>query len=222
MVLISPNIALFVFLVIIVVAAIIAWAMGTYGEYDKHPIHSFMSILAGLAILVTFLLYYNLIQIQAQQQNLVIVDEISKLNDSLLSRLMLLINKAARKIPGFVSSITPLTRCGDSIVDELNAENCTQKTVLSQSIFAIWQEVVIESSIISFEALPINSNFLQRANSKQLFEQWELIKINFNGKTQDYGNLIFEYALPITIQTPEEYVKVATLLIADPRYKAIF
>lgn len=238
MVLVTPNIALGFFFLIIIVAAVIAWWMGSYADYDKCSFHTFIAILAGLGVFVTFLFYYNVVQLQNQQQELAAVQELARINDSVLNSVLDEIKDASNIIPNFVISITPLTNVvccstgatgsgtGTCVIevgeDPINPETCTEKMVLSYRIFALWQDVVIGHKFTNFDSIAYVSNFLQRANSPQLYVQWTASRINFDTQTQSFGNLLFEYALPITNQTPEEYVSVAQKLINDPRYKAIF
>ena len=89
---------------------------------------------------------------------------------------------------------------------------------LSYKIFELWQDVILAHKFINYDPLSYIVNFLQRANSEQLYVQWTVNKINFNNETIKLGDLLFEYALPITNQTTEEYISVANKLIVDPRY----
>jgi len=226
--LISENQALILLAAILVVAGLVAWWLESYQDYDKGRFHTFIAVLAGLGIFITFLFYYNLVLIQNQQQQLAAIQEISRLNDSVLNSILDAIKESADVIPNFVISITPLTnvvccttdKCGTPL-DPNNAITCTAKMVLSYRIFAVWQDVIISKVFVKFKPQAYLANFLQRANSQQLFEQWTANRINFNASTQRLGDLLFEYGLPITIQTPEEYEKVVELLLQDPRYKQI-
>lgn len=236
MTLVTPNIALIFFAVIIVISAAIAWWMGTYADYDKGSFHTFIAILAGLGVFVTFMFYWNVVQLQNQQQQLAALQELSRLNDSLLNSVLDSIRYSSDIIPNFVLSITPLTNViccstgntGDSVCiitndpDPVNPQTCTQKMLLSYRIFSLWQDITISGNFTEIDSLSYISNFLQRANSPQLYVQWTAAKLNFNNNTQLLGDLLFEYGLPITNQTPQEYTSTAQKLIADPRYKNIF
>jgi len=243
--LISENIALTFFAALLILAALLAWWMGPHPEYDRGRFHTFIAILAGLGIFITFLFYYNVIQLQSQQQKLAAAQELSHINDIVLNSVLNEIQEASSIIPNFVLSITPLTNnvccftgttgitgitgitgfTGCSIpvgTDPINPETCTEKMVLSYRIFSLWQDAIMLHKFINMDALAYISNFLQRSNSSQLFAQWTAAKINFDSATQSFGDLLFEYGLPITVQTPQEYVSVAQELISDPRYQAIF
>jgi hypothetical protein len=232
MALISENIALMFFAAILITAVIIAWWMETHENYDKGSFHTFIAVLAGLGVLVTFMFYYNLIQLQNQQQQLAAIQEAARISDSVLNSVLDEIKKASIIIPNFVLSITPLTNivccpetgtvCNIPVEpDPINPQTCTEKMVLSYRIFALWQDI-ITSCPSKFDQLAYVSNFLQRSNSQQLYAQWTAASLNFDSDTQAFGNLLFEYGLPITIQTPQEYTSVAQKLINDPRYKNIF
>lgn len=234
MVLVTPNVALLFFAAIIIISAVIAWWMGTYGDYDKGAFHTFIAVLAGLGVFVTFMFYYNLVQLQNQQQQLAALQEFSRINDSLLNSVLDSIRDASDIIPNFVLSITPLTNTvccptgttGGCVIpldqDPVNPQSCTEKMVLSYRIFALWQDVIMSGKFMGLDAIAYISNFLQRANSQQLYVQWTMSKLNFNNNTEQFGDLLFEYGLPITDQTPQEYMSVAERMIADPRYQNIF
>jgi hypothetical protein len=233
MVLLSANIALIIFATILVISAVIAWKMNTYEYYDKSTFHTFISILAGLGVFVTFMFYYNIVVLQNDQQTFATVSELARINDSVINSLLIDMQKSSVIIPNFILSITPLTNtvCCNGITgtceipvepDPVNPQTCTEKMALSYRIFNLWQDIVLSYDLMNYDILGYITNFLQRANSSQLFEQWYVGKINFEAKTQQLGDLLFEYGLPITIQTPEEYVKVANNLIADPRFNEIF
>ena len=225
MVLVSPNIALGIFAVIIVISAIVSWYMRDYGNYDKGSFHTFVAILAGLGVFVTFMFYYNIILLQQQQQTFANIQEISRINDSLLNSVLDEIKDASQVIPNFVLSITPLTNtvCDSTAPeDPVNPQTCTEKMTLSYRIFSLWQDVIMSDRFMGFDPACYIANFLQRANSQQLYEQWTVNKLNFTANTQTFGDLLFQYGLPITEQTPDAYTKAAQELISQQQYKAIF
>lgn len=235
MALISETQALIFFAILLIVAVLIAWWMGTYSDYEKGSFHTFIAVLAGFAIFVTFLFYYNLIIVQNQQQQLASLQELARLNDSVLNSMLDEMKDASNIIPNFVLSITPLTNtvccvtggtgppvCSIPVgLDPVNAQTCTEKMILSYRIFSLWQDVIASNGFNEFDPTAYISNFLQRANSPQLYAQWTVTRLDFNNTTQQFGDLLFEYGLPITIQTPEEYSATSAKLIADPRYQAI-
>ena len=106
--------------------------------------------------------------------------------------------------------------------DPETPEACTAKYTLSYQIFTAFQDIILSNNFVAIEPLAYVSNFLQRTNSPQLYEQWKINKIDFNTKTQQFGDLLFEYGLPITEQVPASYTTAAQKLIADPRYLALF
>jgi len=231
--LVSENIALIVFALVIIGSAILAWWMGSYSDYDKGSFHTFIAILAGLGVIVTYLFYYNVLLLQGMQQQLAAVQEFSRINESVSSSILDGMNESSEIIPNFVISLTPLTNemcCFDGETgatgcdiptqpDPVTPQTCTEKMVLSYKIFSRWQEVIMSDRFMTFDIVPYITNFLQRANSKQLFSQWIVSKINFTPDTQTLGDLLFEYGLPITVQIPQSYIDAATKLTNDPRYK---
>lgn len=198
--------------------------MKNYEIYDKGSFHTFIAIFAGLGVFITFLFYYNLIELQRQQQGLTAIQEFSRINDSMLNGVLDEINKASTIIPNFVLSITPLTNtiCMSSAPeDPTNIQTCTEKMVLSYRIFSVWQDVILCDRFNNFDFVAYVSNFLQRANSNQLFREWTVNKLNFGSKTQEFGDLLFEYGLSIEDQTPATYTAAAENLINDPRFNSL-
>lgn len=230
MLIVSETYAILIFIIIIIVSALIAWFMGSHEYYEGTRFHTFIAVLAGLGIIVTFLFYYNLIAIQNQQQQLNSLQELSRIQESMLNGVLNGIKTSSTIIPNFVLSITPLTNnacCGETgctiptTPDPVNAETCSAKMTLSYRIFALWQDVILTNKSINFDQVSYVSNFLQRANSNQLYSQWKESKLNFTTDTQTFGDLLFEYGLPITIQTPQEYITAANKLIQDPRFQSL-
>lgn len=236
MALVSQNFALLLFVAIIVIAAVLAWWLGNYADYDKCSFHTFIAILAGLGIFITFMFYYNLVALQNQQQQLASIQEISKINESMLNSVLNEMKHASNIIPNFVLSITPLTNtvccstggtgsdptCIIAVgLDPVTPQTCTEKMVLSYRIFSLWQDTIASSILMNYDSAAYVANFLQRANSQQLYSQWQVSRIDFDPHTQQFGDLLFEYGLPITNQTPESYSLAAEQLIADPRYQTI-
>ncbi len=237
--LISENIALLIFGVILILSVLVALFMGSYDNYDKGRFHIFIAVLAGLGVFVTFMFYYNLVLIQNQQQQLGVLQEISRINSQLVNSVLNEINRASETIPNFVLSITPLSNiacCEPECLnnkeclrnlkclndrtkpDPINTTTCTEKMVLSYKIFALWQDVVTSGNYIHLDASSYIANFLQRANSKQLYQQWIAARLDFDHLTQRFGDLLFKYGLPITIQTPQEYERVTQEFMNDEEY----
>lgn len=226
MALVSPNLALGLFGIILVIAAVIAWNMKQYHTYDISSFHTFIAILTGLGVFVTFMFYYNVVELQNQQQQLDALQQITRINDSIQNNVLNSITLSSTTIPNFVLSITPLNKasCCDSCIiesDPVNAQTCTEKMTLSYKIFSLWNDMLACNKFINFDPVTYITGFLQQANSSLLFEQWQLFKNTFNTKTQTFGDLLFKYGLPITIQTPETYSQSALSLIADPIYQTL-
>src|SRR5207253_983436 len=98
---------------------------------------------------------------------------------------------------------------------------CTETMTLSYKIFSLWQDVLVSNKLIGFDPITYITGFLQQANSPQLWQQWEMVRNTFSSNTQTFGDLLFKYGLPITVQTPETYADTATALMTDPIYKTL-
>lgn len=225
MTLVTPIIALGIFILILIVSGILAWRMNNYATYDKTSFHTFIAILSGLGVFVTFMFYYSVIDLQQQQQQLATIQELSRVNDSLLNSVLNEMKTASLVIPNFVLSITPLTNtvCNTSAPeDPVTPQTCTTKMTLSYRIFSVWQQVIFSDKFLTIDPISYVADFLQRANSSQLAQEWNVNRLNFTSDTQIFGDLLFEYGLPITNQTPTEYISAAQKLIDDPRYINLF
>lgn len=234
MVLVSANVALILFGIILILSALIAWYMKGYNNYDKCSFHTFIAILTGLGVFVTFMFYYNVVELQNQQQELAALQELSRINDFLINSILKNLKEASTVAPNFVLSLTPLSNticcftastgntgsCDITVdPDPVDAQTCTVKMTLSYRIFSIWQDLVVSSKYVIFDPNAYIYNFLQWANSDQLYLQWNISKPGLTPKAQIFGDLLFEYALPIQVQTTESYQNATTKLLNDPRYK---
>lgn len=229
--LLSQNITLIIFIVLIIGAAIISFLYGSYIKYDRGAIHIFFAILTGLGVIVTFMFYYNLVELQWQQQQLIELQAASRIDTSLSENVLKEIKKASLIIPNFIHSIHPLTNtlCNDGVnscvvalaEDQATVETHTLKMILSTKIFSVWKDMITTNKVIHFNPKAYISDFLQKANSKQLFAQWMVCKINYSLQVQQFGDLLFEYASKIVEQTPCEYEKAAETLISDKRFTDI-
>lgn len=221
MVLVSETLALLIFGSILVASAIVAFHTKNYDTYDKGIFHTFISVLAGLGVFITFMFYYNVVSLQNQQQNLAAIQEMARINETSLTSMLDEMDNVVNEIPNFVMSLSPLNKklcCENCNIpdDPKNPLTCTIKTTLSYRIFSLWQEMIQSNKFINYDPTAYVASFLQRANSAQLYEQWSISYINFNDKTIAFGELLFRYGLPITTQTPTEYLSVATKLVLDP------
>ena len=231
--LLTANIALIVFAAILILSAIISYRFKSFKKFEGGAFHIFIVVLTGLGVFVTFMFYYNVVELQNQQQQLAALQEVARLNNTIINSVLTEIQNSSLIIPNFVLSITPLTNTiccstgstGSSEIcyipvgdDPINAQTCSAKLSLSYRIFEMWQDVILAHTFINYNPLSYIVNFLQKANSQQLYIQWNVNKINFNNDTIIFGDLLFKYALPITNQTPEEYVSVANNLINDYMY----
>lgn len=229
MLIVSETFVIIIFIVIVLIALFIAFYYDSHDAYDSSKIHIFIAVFIAFGIMIAFIYYYNIIAIQGQEQELAIVEELVRLNDNVLNNTLIAINEASIIIPNFVLSITPLTNtvcCGSTGCtvpdDPVTPQTCTQKATLSYRIFSVWQDIIVSNQINSFDPMPYIIQFLQRANSQQLYLQWNVTKLDFNIDTQTFGDLLFEYGLPITEQIPQSYIDAANELMADPRYQGLF
>lgn len=220
---INQDTALFVFIVILIVALLIALSFGDFQSFDASWFHSFILILIGLGIFITFIFYYAVAIANQQSQQLSESLKISKINNDISNIILNEMEKSCTIIPNFISSINPLSSTNNMLTSDPDiSEANTAKIILSTRIFMIWEDILIIKRLTKADELSYLTDFLQRANSKQLHELWKIGKINYNESTQIYGDLLFEYGLQIIEQKPDLYVSAAKKMLEDERYKKLF
>lgn len=110
-----PATAIFVFLIVLLIACVVAWYSDA-GSYESTKVRVFLVVLAGLGIVLTALFYYNLLELQEQQQYLVTLQQTTTLGSELLNGVLQEIKTAVPIIPNFALSLIPLQNNCD-IVD---------------------------------------------------------------------------------------------------------
>lgn len=169
--------------------------------------------------------YYALVSSDLEIQELQMSREVSRINNGITNMILDEIEKSSLIIPNFILSITPLTSPAPQLhttIDPVNPQTYTARMTLSTRIFMIWEYVLISKQLTKNDEASYITDFLQRANSKQLYELWKVSKINYNDTTQIYGDLLFEYGLKISEQQPEHYSLSAKQLLDDNRYQQLF
>ena len=208
---INSTVGLVVLIVIIIVSVLICLAV-TPGTFEKSRANVFFLSLAALSIILIFLFYAALVQLNQKQVDLATIQETSTINNSIFDFSDSL-RVSSKNNPRLVLSILPLMPCNSGDV-----EKCTDRVILSYQIFSVWSDILNASGFANFDQLAFTTAFLQRANSKELFDDWVYLKINFSQKVQQFGDILFTYGLPITEQTPEMYVHTARQLLKNPKY----
>ncbi len=216
---VTPFTALLVFMGVLIVSLLIS-GFCTPKNFDTTRTKIFITCLAGFGVIITFLFYYGVVSLQQAQQRYSIITLTSNINKLLLKGIIDQVDLTSDKVPCFTASIFPLLHLNINDDDDC-VENKLLIFKLSYKIFALWQELIIAMPFIDMDPLSFLSNFLQKANSRLLHEQWEKIKLDFNKETQEFGDLLFHYALPNQCQTAETYIKLANKVFDDPIYKRI-
>jgi len=208
---VTPLIALIIFIAVIFIAIFVAF-YSRPDEHDKTRIRVFLTTLAGLGIVITFMFYYNVVELQQEQQKTTILEQTSRLNESILETLLVEIRKASLVVPNFTLSLLPLSSCyrEDLEDDENSAAACTERYIVSYKIFNVWQNFLQGSYFIRTAYDGYVTNFLQRAHSKALHVIWETCRYDFDVKTQKFGDTLFELSADIKKNNAKTYAKVAS------------
>lgn len=219
---VTPTVAIVVFVIILVISLLIAFNTKTFKDFDTSRVHIFIIALGGLGVIITFLFYYSVVELQQQDQQRSYLKETSRVSNQFTTKLLTNIRDASSIVPGFVATITPLQNKGITPQPDPNTPQViATRFTLSTQIFSVWQDVIYSKAFLNISQLAFVTNFLQMANSSQLYAEWQNAKINLSDRTQLYGDLLFKYGLPITVQTPEEYVRVATELVNSSEFAHI-
>lgn len=211
---VTPTTAVLVFMGVLIVSLLIS-GFCTPTKFDQTRTRIFITCFAGFGVMITFLFYYSVVSLQQTQQRQSIIAMTSNINKLLLKGVI--DHLSGEKVPYFTATLYPLLNLKVE-EDSNSAENQLLIFKLSYKIFSLWQELIIAMPFLDLDEHSFLSNFLQRANSKLLYEQWQSSKIDFNQETQEFGDLLFRYALDIKIQKPESYVEAANQILKDPIY----
>lgn len=206
---ITPAVALGVFMLVLIIALLISgFTNPTYFDHTRTKI--FLYCLTSLGIVITFLFYYSIVQLQASQQRVVILQATSNITKMLTKGIHDQIHKVSKQIPNFAMSLFPLCHCqNNNNEDTLSPENCIIRVKISYKIFSLWQELLLCLPFIDIEPTSYVCICLQHAHSKYLKEQWDISKQDFNCKTQSFGDMLFHHASKIKKQTPQKYKNMA-------------
>lgn len=219
---VTPGLAFTIFIIILLIALAVTIITPSYRDFKTSRFHTFVIVLAGFSIIIVFMFYYGISELQVEQSNLTVIEQTNAITNAISEDLMDEIKAATKIIPSFAISLIPLSKCSNSNVPEDTAEACVERRALSYRIFTIWQMFILDRQFINYETNAILTFFLQLANSKPLHKQWLINRLDFNTTTIELGDLLFAYGLHVSPQTPEAYRQAAIDLAADPRFEALF
>lgn len=217
MTILSSTTGVWVLVGIAVFAIACAIYFSTFAKFDESRSHIFLTVFSSLGILITFLFYYNLVELQQEQQEIISIQQDGSLNTSIRVALSETVVKATPLIPYFVGSINPLVD-GYGTFNSSEPKALTYKTSISQKIFTIWKDYLTLDAYITHDPTSYVCGFLQWASSDQLYELWILYRVDYSCKVISFGNLLFEYGLSIEQKTPEGYLELAKKFVNDERY----
>lgn len=220
--LITPKIALgTVVLVIILAFAVTVMVSGE--NYESSRVYVFVSVLGGLSILVTFLFYYSVVQLQQLQEQLFYLEQTSKMNIDVSKELYHQLISNIAIVPDFVKEVLPLQQFNyysSFNTDSFETDQQTMaKFVLASNIFDYWQNVIFTGTYFKESPDAYICEFLQYASSPQLYSFWLKMRINYGPSTRNFGNLLFQYSKLLKNKTADEFERVSKRLYKDyPTY----
>jgi hypothetical protein len=215
---VTPSTALSVFIFVLVLALLISgFCNPRHFEHTRTKI--FLYSMAALGVFITFLFYYSIVTLQQSQQRLAILEVTSDITNFLTKGVLEQACCASTKIPHFTMSLFPLLKkeCKE---DNDTEEHILLKHKLAYKIFSMWQELLLAIPFIDIEPTSYLCICLQKANSRQLYDQWLLSKCDFNTKTQQFGDLLFKYAKHLK-PTTKAYCQASKKLLQNVQLKQI-
>jgi uncharacterized membrane protein len=204
---ITPTIALIVFGIVVVIAIVMA-LLFSQAEYDTSSVRVFISVLAGLSIVITFLFYYSVVDMQQQERVLPLLAEQVRLSHHVHHDLSGALLASRESAPRLMNELLlgPASRTELDIAELL----------VSRQIFHSWQLVALAST--SLDRLSYLTLFLQQATSQLLRLYWSSLRSNYVKRTQLLGDILFDLSNSITATTTiDEHETLAqrALLLLD-------
>lgn len=218
----SPLTALYIFIIFIILSLVVASLYNSYDNYNSGKIYVLVSIITIFFAAAIIYLYYIIASLQITYKNSIVIGN----NLDVLKREFFDLNPSIQSlttvIPRFIDSITPLkTKKYEIPSDENNINQVMYEYLLSIKIFVTWREFLFTDYTDNPNSFSFIVFSLQLANSQQLYNYWKQYNIVFHANLKTLGDLLFKYALPITVQTNESYVKAAKELTAEKVYKEL-
>lgn len=218
---VTPGIALAVFLGILILSLLIAGFCNPL-KFDQTRTKIFLICLAPLGIFVTFLFYYALVRIQIIDQRQNVVNMTSELRKNILTQVMDVLHDSHHQIPHFVASLFPLVPChttGKHMEEDPDTpENNLLKHQISYKLFHLLEGFIIAAPFIDVDLESFIIHFLQRFSSHQLYTQWQLCKLDFNAKTRQVAEMLFNTAMKMNNHDCDTFECAARCLSKDTTF----
>lgn len=219
--LITPINLLIVFGVCIFISLLCTVIYSSYDKYDKSKGHIFISIFAGILIIFTVIFGMLISYSLASSYELNLNNQRAATDKVIFQDLEQYIAENSTIVPYFVQSISPLSGNFGATPSQDDLEHSRIKVAIASHIFMTFDYFVREESIIAEEPSHFIYYLLQYCNSQELFELWEYMKYNYNSDVRSVGDILFEYALPITDQTYITYLVVTEELVHSAEFQDI-
>lgn len=104
----GKNIAFFAIVAIIVIAIVSSTFISDPKNYDSSRAKIFISIVTGLGIFITFFFYYNVVELQYEQQKMIFRDRLEVMDNNVTSNFTMSLENNFDKEPNFIMSLLPL------------------------------------------------------------------------------------------------------------------
>lgn len=214
---INTDVVIMVFAVIIAVAVIAAYVINP-SSYESTNWRVFIVTLSSLSIVMTFMFYYAVIELQILQYSSNVYSE----NQALASAITEVYADASTrymKAPRFVRSLMPLSF--NECTTERNESDATmeleiEEIVLSRKIFAVW-DMTASSSTLLYRSKDRGciATYLQWATSPYLRREWLTYRVNYCENTRKFGDILFSRAELITHYTSQAFFNLSEDMCED-------
>ncbi|MBA2710536.1 MAG: hypothetical protein H0U57_08095 [Tatlockia sp.] len=120
----------------------------------------------------------------------------------------------------FLNSASTYNLVDSSKITPLTTVAIVQEQFIANVMIQSWEDCLAD---LKYDLTPFEiwlRSYLTWAQSPYLKEYYQLIKYGYDDTTNQFADLLFEYAatLPIPIKNPDIYITTVDQLMKDPRY----
>ncbi len=218
---ITPVMAIFILVIVMSVVLAITFLVSP-ANFKSGRASTFFACLAGFSLVILFFYYYMLVVINTKQQQILLNQESNILGNILTNGVYNDMIATAGLAPEYIVELNPLSFPASECLGKESVRVQIQKAALSHEIFSGWQ-LGLRYEEFELDPLPYVTLALQRAHSAELYHFWGQMRLDFNRKTQQLGDLLFFHAGQIPDGAgPKVYEREAEELISSSGFRQIF
>lgn len=209
---VNTGVVIAVFILILVLSLIAAIIIDPM-NFDKSRFRTFIVTAASMGIIITVMWYLFLVEQNSDNQKMVQCNERRHVEDVMLNASVKSIQDNAEIIPRMCSSLLPLQNISNPPPSTHSQhQQDIHIATLSYQLFDTWEHYTTTlcrpTGTVAY--------FLQWSTSPILKEQWKKQYVNFDRRTQDFGDRLFAASAQIEdIHCPYSYQDASDRFIRD-------